>query len=483
MTNHHKLLAAITSALLACGGGGSDGGGTPAPAPSQGETFAAGAVQSTQGGLTVNGITFATAGARLTSDDTPAPVTLAGEDHVRSHVREGMIVRVRGTRDDDARGRASEIELHDLLEGQIDDRGPGRVRVSGVDVSIDDSTVVEDHGGRRIGSDDLSSGERVEISGHPDDRGGIRATSVRRSGDATELEREVRAWVVAVSGGVIDLSFARGGPPALQVDVSAISPAPRVAVGDLVEVKTRGAASPAGVWPATELHREDDLRAGAGVRAQIEGIVSAASATGLTVAGQPVVYAPGVAFVGGTIDDVVPGVKVEAEGAIGDDGVLVASRVKLRPSVRIDANVASVDAAASTLGLLGLTVHVTPSTDVRDVASLASIPAGARVEVRGTPRRDGTGVDATRVELVDEEPNDEAFLRGVVTEKTGTTGLRILGLAIDLRGAELRSHADAPMGAAAFFDAIVPGETVVKVRWRPYPASTAAAVDEAELEG
>jgi hypothetical protein len=38
------------------------------------------------------------------------------------------------------------------------------------------------------------------------------------------------------------------------------------------------------------------------------------------------------------------------------------------------------------------------------------------------------------------------------------------------------------MGAAAFFDAIVPGETVVKVRWRPYPASTAAAVDEAELE-
>lgn len=176
------------------------------------------------------------------------------------------------------------------------------------------------------------------------------------------------------------------------------------------------------------------------------------------------------------------GVKVEAEGVLGSDGVLAASKVKFRPVVRIDANVDSVDASAASLSMLGLTIHVTPSTDVRGFSGLSSIPPGARVEVRGTPTRDGSAIDAIRIELIDTRSSDRAFVRGVVTEKTATSQLKLLGLAIDTRGASFRNRADAEIGATAFFDAITPNQTIVKVRWRPYPASTAAAVDEAELE-
>jgi hypothetical protein len=134
------------------------------------------------------------------------------------------------------------------------------------------------------------------------------------------------------------------------------------------------------------------------------------------------------------------------------------------------------------LTLLGLTVRVTPSTVLRGFSGLSAVTAGARIEVRGSPTRDGTAIDAMRIEIIDTTSNDRAFLRGVVTEKAPTSQLKMLGLAIDTSGASFRNHADAEIGASVFFDAVIPNETVVKVRWRPYPTSTAASVDEAELE-
>ena len=476
-----RIFASLTTLLLAaCGGSSSDENGPNPTAPQS--SVVSGAVQGTTGGLVVNGITFQTSGAVISTDDTAAPVTLSGEDHVRSFVREGMIVRVRGSHDDSGSGRAEEIELHDLLEGNVEDRGPGRVRVSGVDVSVDDSTHFEDNGGGRIGSDDFSTGERVEISGHSDGRGGVRATSVRKSGEAAESEQEVRAWVVAANGPVLDLSFEKNGATALRVDVSGVSPAPTIAVGDFVEVKTRGAVSAAGIPLATAIHREDDFAAGASVRVHVEGIVSSADSSGFVVAGQRVQYTGTTQFIGGTIDDVVAGVKVEAQGSMGTDGVLTASKVKFRPLVRIDAALEAADATASSLTLLGLAVRVTPSTDVRGVSGIAGIPLGARIEVRGSPTRDGAAIDAMRIELIDTAPADRAFLRGVVTEKIPTSQLKLLGLTVDTSSASFRSHSDAPMAAAAFFEAVTPGETIVKVRWRPYPESTSEPVEEAELE-
>lgn len=477
------VLASLAIAGVAgCGssGGSTDGGGPPA-------TTAAtirGPVQGFDGGLVVNGVAFRTSGATVRDDSGPAS-SLSGETEVRGRVAEGEVVTVRGSLDDGlASGQAAEIEVHHSVEGEVESKGPGRIVVSGTAVSVDDSTVVSDRNGNPLVSDDLAVGERVEISGHSDGRGGVRATSVQRSAQSAGTEREIRAWVVAVNGAIVDLSFTRGGPVEVTVDVSGISPAPSVTVGTFVEVKTVGAAT-GGVYPATSIKLEDDLAPGAGERVEVEGIVTSVGATEFTIGAQRVVATASTRLRGGTSEDLVVGVGMEAEGTLRADGVLEAQELKFKPSARVEANAAAVDAAAGTFQVLGLVVHVTPSTELRRFSALDEL-AGEFVQVRGYPTKDGAGLNATRIELLG-GTSDRAFLRGVVQAKTPTSSLQILGIAIDTSAASFQGHArdpqpPPPLSPTEFFDAITVGETIVKVRWRPYPASTSEAIDEAELQ-
>jgi hypothetical protein len=479
-TRKNAWVAMVALTLSTACGDSSDPAGTGGTAA--GPATVTGTVQGFAGGLVVNGIAFRTSGAAL-REDGGAAAFLAGEDQIRSRVDDGQVVTVRGRLDDGGRsGEAEEIALHDLVEGEIQSRQAGLVVVAGTAISVDDSTVLADRHGNPLVSDDLAVGERVEVSGHADGGGGIRATSIRESADDAGTERELRAFVIAVAGTVVDLAFSPNGPIAAQVDVGGISPAPAVSPGDFVEVRTVGPAGPSGVLTATSIHTEDHLWPRPRDRVEIEGLVTALDGAGFTVGAQRVEAGPRTELVGGTSEDLVVGVALEVEGVLRDDGVLDAHEVKFRPSARVEANVTAVDAGAATLSLLGLTIHVTPSTELRNVASLVVLPVGATVQVRGYPTRDGAGLNATRLELLDVGPSDRAFLRGVVSAKTPTSALEILGIAIDTRAAEFRSLADAPMSASAFFDAIATGRSVVKVRWRPYPASTSAPVDEAELE-
>lgn len=481
-------MAAAATILAACSSGSDPSAG---PAPS---ITTRGAVQGLQGGLRVNGVAFRTAGAHLhLPDDSLSPVLLEDEDSVKQHLDDGMVVTVRGTRDDGGgTGEAIEIEFHDLMEARIDDKGAGRVRLLGEDLSIDDSTEIVDRHGNALTPDDLSVGDRVEVSGHGDGRGGLRATFVRVRDDvAPGVDHEAKGYVIAISGTVLDLSFTRGGPLALRADIAGIASPPAVAVGSFVEVSFSESGpdtSGDGIPDAVAIHLEDELRAAPEDEVEVEGIVTAVDAAGFVVAGQRVAPEPGARFEGGTADDLVVGVKVEAEGVMGDDGVLRAHQVKFQSSARIDANLEAKDDAAGTLTLLGIVVHVTPSTELRGFGAVADLSTGDQIEVRGYPTRDGLGLNATRLERISTTPNDRAFLRAVVTAVIPTSSLTMMGLAIDTRSAEFRRSTGSGTSVgipnpADFFAAIVPGQTVVKVRWRnPYPTSTSQAVDEAELE-
>jgi hypothetical protein len=481
------LVAMAMASLAACGGAGKGGGGA-ATGPAR--VTVSGAVRSTSAGLNVNGVTFRTAGASLRMpDDSPTPIALASEDTVKGHLDDGMVVTVKGRLDDGGvTGQAESIEFRDAMEGAIDDKGADHVTVLGQPLSVDDTTHVEDHLHNPKTLADLSPGMRVEISGHGDARGGARATFIRIRDDvAAGTPHEAKGYVVAMAPPFYDLAFTRGGPAAFTIDVSAISPAPVLAIGDLVEA-TFAEANPDpngdGKLDAIALEIEQELEAEHGEELEVEGIVSSVSAPGFTVAGQAVVPNADATWSGGTADDLVVGVEIEVEGTLGDDGVLHASELKFEASVRIDGNVGALDAPGGSLSILGVAIHVTPSTELRGgVTSLADLALGDRVEIRGTPTSDGTGVNASRLELLSTSPSDRAFLRAAVTAKTPTTGLTMLGLAIDVSAASFQGvDGSSAMAANAFFDAIVPGKTLVKVRWRPYPASPADPVDEAELE-
>jgi hypothetical protein len=485
LTHPKTLLIALTAATLVACAGGSDPAAT---GPSS--ATVRGTVQGTIGGLRVNDVTFRTAGAHLhLPDDGPSPVLLEDEDAVRNHLDDGMVVTIRGTIDDDGTGDAIEIEFHDLMEATIDDKGGGRITLLGEDLSIDDSTEIVDRHGNALTPADLGVGDRVEVSGHGDGRGGLRATFVRVRDDNAALDRdhEVKGWVIAITGDVLDLAYTRDGPLAVRVDVSGIASPPAIAVGSFVEVSfPEGNPDPGGdgALDAVAIHLEDSFDGSPEDEMEIEGIVTAVDPAGFTVAGQPVVPDAGARFVGGTADDLVVGVKVEVEGRLGDDGVLHAHKVAFKANVRVDANLEATDGTAGTLTLLGIVAYVTPSTELRSFASLGDLNPDDRIEVRGYPTRDGLGINATRIERISTSPNDRAFLRAVVTAKTPTSALTMLGLAIDTSIASFKDPDDHEIAdAAAFFAAITPGQTVVKVRWQdPYPASTTQAVDEAELE-
>jgi hypothetical protein len=485
-TNGMRWITVAMAAFIlsACSSGNDPAAKGPASATLRGT------VQGLDGGLTVNGVTFRTAGAHIhMPDDSASPVLLETEDSVRSHLDDGMVVTVRGSLDDSGgTGEAIEIEFHDLMEATIDDRGPGRIRLLGEEISMDDSTEIVDRHGNALTPDDLTPGTRVEISGHGDGMGGARATFVRVRDDvASTVDHELKGWIVAIDGSLLDLAYTRGGPVAVRVDVSGVASPPALAVGAFVEVsfpESNPDPGGDGALDAIALHLEDPFDGSPEDEMEVEGIVTAVDAGGFTVAGQPVVPDPGVRFEGGTADDLVVGVKVEAEGRLGGDGILHAHKIAFKASVRLDANLDAADAGAGTLTMLGIVTHVTPSTELRGFAALGDLSPDDRIEVRGYPTRDGLGINATRIERIATSPNDRAFLRAVVTAKVPTTGLTMLGLAIDTTGASYRDTSDQEIAdPAAFYAAVTPGQTVVKVRWRnPYPASPSQPVDEAELE-
>ena len=212
------------------------------------------------------------------------------------------------------------------------------------------------------------------------------------------------------------------------------------------------------------------------------------------VAGTAVTTSASTSWSGGLPGDLLPGVKVEAEGTLDAGGVLAARKVSFKASSQLQgaAGALAVDATSGlgTFTVNGVTVRVDALTEQRD--AVAALVAGDLVEVRGAPGRDGTSVVATRVQRTgDVRP----IIRGLVSAKDAAAGtLTILGKTIAVGSVEsggLHGHSDVSgvsgpsMSPADFFAAITVGQTVVKARGK----DAAAFVDpvltakEVELEG
>ncbi|MFT3916796.1 MAG: DUF5666 domain-containing protein [Anaeromyxobacteraceae bacterium] len=486
-----KLLLALvaSSFVAACGGSAGpkgDGNGPAATGPTS-----RGAISAiTAAGFTVNGTTYRVAGARLSMpDEAVASVTLASNADLSKYLVTGMIVTVRaagtaaGALSEGSSGgeaEAAEVEFEHEVEGEVEAHDANSLDVLGHHVSMDDDTNVVDRHGDKVDRTSLTAGTRVEVSGHGDGKGGLSATMVRVRDDRQGEDQEVKGWVVAVSGTTVDLSFSKGGTSELAIDVSKITPAPVIAVDDFLEVKTDGSKNDAGALFALSVKQEDEREDESEHQGEheVEGIVTNLTLTGFSIGDTKVSYSASTSYVGGTADDLVEGVKVEVEGAVGQDGVLAASKIQFKASVRIEANVEARDETAGTITVLGLKVNVTPSTQGLGVAAAT---VGTAVEVRGTMSKDGTAVNATRFELKDFKPANRAFLRGLVTAKTASS-VTIAGIVVDLSKASLNDLAEGGMTLEAFLAAVTPGTTIVKARWRPYPDSTSAPADEAELD-
>lgn len=453
--------AAAVLTLVACGGGGSEGGigGTG----NGGNTTPAGDVA--YGGITafgsvwVNGVEYSTSGTTIRIDDNPGR---------ESDLRVGMVVRVDGSV---SGATATTITVDDAVKGFVEQvLDANRLVVMGQTVQVD-STTRFDNNVRPV------QGDRVEVHGLIAGDGIISAGYVERKTTAPTPPFAVKGTVKnhntasqTFQIGALNVSYAGadiGDQPAgswngVQVDVKGTACS---AAAPVCGTLTASKVEPAGA------------RVTAAAKAEIEGIVSAVSASGFTIGNQSVVTTASTRYEGGVAGDIIVGSKLEAEGVISG-GVLTATKVSFRDAVKLEGDIASISGNAITLvGLPGITVNVSSITELKDVASVAALQVGNHVRVRG---KLGTGnsTEATRLEVRSADTDVE--LQAPATAVTAETSVTLLGIVVSTNSiSAYRDLSDAPISRSAFFSAARVG-TLIKANGRI--ANGVITWNELELE-
>lgn len=479
---------AAAFALSACGGGG---GGTSSAGGTAGTgTPVVSAGTMTKGSVKANNVHFlASATAKIRQEDNGVIVEVqanqANEDRL---LRNGMTVKVKGRINDnpataevegefekvkpepEARGR---MELKQTGNNGIDD-----FSVNGRHVFTDDSTVFEDRSVSGtftpIAFSNLSNTEKVEVHGGLDDLGNIHATRVERRND--NPNDEIKGTVSAlVPGTSFTLTY---GATSLTVTYSGATVTPAgasVANGNTVEVYGTFAA---GTFTATKVHIEDledaEFEPVEGQEQRVEGFVSGFTGISATFkVGDTTVDASAAKFIGGSLVDLVNGVKVEAEGH-HSVSILVASKIEFKRSRIVLEGLPTGQTAT----------QVTVAGEIAVISSLTrnTYSGSGRMRVRGYEDKNGA-IIADRLEDAGGGGGRDV-IQARVTATNGSSSLTLLGTAYTAAtGAVYQDVNNNVITASAFFAAVVPKSsanpgTLVKIKFSPGSTS----YEEAELE-
>lgn len=477
-----SILATLATTLIlsACGGGGSSSN-PPPPPPVGGITrtgFAIGPI-STFGSVVVNGVRYSTTAAVITVDDSPGS---------ESDLGVGQVVSVRGRIDDNSTtGTADDIRFDDNVEGPIQSLDPvtGLLVVLGQTVSTGPNTSYDDNI-QPASLAGLIVGDIVEVSGLVLADGSI---------DATRIEKKAAGSLFEVHGTVSNLDPVnfRFSLNALVVSYAGAAldnfPGGQISLGNFVEAKG-SAFDGSGRLIATRVEFEGSPVAGVTVEhAEIEGFITRfASAQDFDVAGVPVSTSNSTIFQGGTAADLGLNIKVEVEGSLNAGGTLVATKVDIRrgAAVRAVALVDSVNAAANSLVMLGITVNIDALTRLEDKSNANARPltinnlnAGDYLEVRGAEQPAASGRILASI-LERDDVDTETILQGFVVS-VANPSFTILGVTITTNGStQFRDTDDSAISSAEFFSRVAAG-TLVKAKGTE-TSSTAITADEVELE-
>jgi len=484
------LVVAVGLAVLGLGCSASDSGGMSGTGISQGSI-------NSFGSIFVNGVEW---------DVSRASIEIDGVRSNESDLRVGMIVRVDGTyATDGLSGKADQVTFDDSIEGPI--AGAPVETVVGVEktfVVLGTTVIVRtdltafDDGASFAG---LAVNDVVEVSGFVDAAGAIHATRVQRKGvfpvvDVVELRGRVANLVKNQdNSGIFDLGaiIVRYESSTTFKDVSRAA----LANGDLVEIKAT--IRDADEVDATRIELETvGFGSGDLEDAKVEGIVVlCVESPDYCIDGVP------IDDDGATFDPMgyspMPGDLCEAEGSLVA-GVLVATRVKSEDNghssrnVRIDAAATSVNGAARTLVILGVTISADGDTRLEDKSDLdddnlsfPELQAGQYLRIEAV----STGTSSARaisIERDDADPgDDDVRLEGPVTAlDPNAPSLSILGQPVPLDGGtQYRDQNDQSRTEEEFFRN--PGDVALGdvVRARDDNAANLSVLsesDEVELE-
>lgn len=410
-------VAVATVLLSACGGGDSSSTDSNSTTTSTSTSKTTMGRISGFGSVIVNGVHYDVDGASVTSD---------GVSITEADLKVGMIVRVKGETNGDGTGTAISLSFDDDLEGPVSsvDATNKQFAVLGQTVIVSTDTVFDG-----ITFDTLIADTVVEVSGFFDSTGNIRASLVEKS-DSTNFE--VKGHISGLN--TATETFLLGG---LTVSYTGAVLEGIVAPADglFVEVITSQRLQN-DVLIADEIEGEEEgVDADEGEELEISGIITHFSFDGFAVNGQPVRVVAGTEFDGGSAAGLANDVRIEVEGQVDANGVLVAEEISFEQESQIEV-VASLDAASATsITVLGREFKVNDRTFFKDESSindkylnLETLLSGQWVEVDAYQATDGSLV-ATSIERRDAEDGSIASLQGPV-EESAQPNFKIIGITV-----------------------------------------------------
>ena len=443
------LLFGSLFALASCGGG--TGGA--------GVTGSFGTITAF-GSVFVNGVEFSTSGATIVLDGNPA---------AESNLRVGMVVTVSGPRS--GSGSATRIEVDDAVKGFVEAKlDANHWTVMGQTVLVDDQTRFENNVQPGVG-------DFAEVHGLVVASGTISGSFIEKK-NASFPPFEVKGLVKNHNDAAKTFDIG-----ALTVNYNSATirdmpnPAGNAWNGLLVEAKGNTCATTpvCGTLTANKVEPNGPQMQDAD-EFEIEGFVTKInSPTDFVVGNQRVVTTASTLFEGGVAGDIAIGVKLEVEGVLAG-GVLTASKVEFRDSIKIEADIDTVGASSLTLrGLPGITVTVNSLTQFEgSVSGLNNLVAGDHVRIRGRASGSNT-VIATEVEK--RSPDARVELQGPIQSITGASPnqiVTILGVAVNTTGVVFED-----VNRVTFFAQAMVG-TLVKARGSL--SGTTVTWSEMELE-
>ena len=459
----------LAGLLAACGSDGASsvsasgsGGGS-----ASGSASASGTITGF-GSVIVNGKRFDTSSSSFTVD---------GQSGSQSDLKVGMTVTVNGSFNGTQRS-ADAVLQKDAVEGLVQSVAADGLSliVMGQTVLIDNRTLIDDNIPDRNLLNLVSGTDHVEVNGHIRPNGVIQATFLEKK--LINITPEVQGFITNHNDGAKTFQI---GALTVNYTAALISdmPAPSGSNwnGLLVEAKGTVFTATTTTLTATKVEPENRAVSNQVDEFEVEGYVTQVRGAGDFSIGNTRVQTTGsTAFRGGTIDEIVVGAKLSAEGR-WENGILIAAKhVKFHESVKLEGDIATLGTNSFTLtGLPGLTVTVNSQTELNDT-NLGGLSSGDHIRVRG--RLSGSNsVIATRVEL--RSGDNDVDLQGPVQSIAGNV-IVLLGVSVDTSTiSQFESVSGSSMNRAGFL-AEVHVNSLVKVKGKLNGPTV--RWEEAELE-
>lgn len=301
------------------------------------------------GSVIVGGVHFDSDGATFSVDDR------AG---AQADLRVGQVVTVKGSHDG-AEGVALEIIYDVNVEGTVTavDASAGTLTVLGQVITTDAMTVFE-----ALDLATLSTGVRVEVSGYASGNGSILATYVALD-DQDQDDEELSGTLAQLDTGA--QTFRIGQQTVSYASLTSMDlDGASLANGLSVEVEGRlsGDIFVASSIEAEERDFEEETEL------EMQGVILAVNSETqeITVNGLTVRYDDETEFEHGGIAALVVGARVELEGYVDADGVLIAEEIEFEDTVEIKLEGQVQATTATTVTVMGVEVTVDARTRVRD---------------------------------------------------------------------------------------------------------------------